>query len=98
MGYQESPLVQLDRLLETWEKLGEGERNVLMVFLMRLYAGQRKFGKLTRDKKDWKYEALEEAIDGAVYLACALESQSAKAYDSALADAEAEVTGVRNHS
>lgn len=81
-------------LLETWEKLGEGERNILMTFLMRLYAGQRKFGPLTRDKKDWKYESIEEALDLAVYLSCALESKAHKAFHSAVEDAIAEVTVV----
>lgn len=82
---------QLDRLLETWTKLGEGERNILMTFLMRLWAGQRRHGPLTRDKKDWTYEALEEALDGCVYLSCALERKSNMAFDAALLDAETEV-------
>ena len=90
----ESQFAQLDRLLETWEKLGEGERNILLTFTMRLYAGQRKFGPLRRDKKDWKYEAIEEALDLAVYLSCALEDKAFKAFQSMQADAEIEVKGV----
>jgi hypothetical protein len=86
---------QLERLLDTWEKLGEGERNVLMVYVMRLYAGQRKFGKLSRTKRDWTYEALEEAVDAAVYLSCALEAKSSDAFNNALKDAEDEVRANR---
>jgi hypothetical protein len=58
---------------------------------MRLKAGQRLHGKLSRDKKDWTYEALEEVLDACVYMSCALEASSGKAFDSAVADAEREV-------
>jgi hypothetical protein len=90
-----NPIEQLERLLATWEKLGQGERNILLVFLMRLYAGQRKYGKLDTNKKDWTYEALEEALDMAVYMSCALQAKSEKAFNAAVSDAEKEVLSAK---
>lgn len=82
----------LDQLLTAWEKLGPRERKALLAIGMRLWAGQRKFGKLTIDKKDWAYEAVEEALDAAVYLAALLNDKTDKAIASMVSDAENEVT------
>lgn len=91
----ETPVTQLDRLLTYWTKLGQGERNVLLTFTARLAAGQRKYGPLARDKKNWTYEALEEALDGAVYLSAALEAESARAYYAMVKDEEQSVTDAK---
>jgi hypothetical protein len=88
--------MELDQLLDAWEKLGPRERKVLLTVAMRIQAGQRRHGLLATDKKDWTYEALEEAIDASVYLACALNDRTEKAFAAMVADAEREVTeGVR---
>ena len=83
--------MNLDRLLDVWEKLGERERQVLVTLGQRLYVGQKRHGKLSIDKKDWTYEAIEEALDGSIYLTCALSDRVDKAFNNAVADAEAEV-------
>ncbi len=62
----------LSIVLETWEKLGEVEKRVLSTLATRIYAGQRRYGKLEYDKKAWTWEATEEALDQSVYLACEL--------------------------
>ncbi len=66
-----------------------------MVYTMRLLNGQRKFGKLNPDKKDWTYEALEEALDYGVYMACALHQKAQKAFQASLSDTETEVKEAR---
>lgn len=81
----------VDNLLETWTHLGERERKVLLTVGMRLLAGQRIHGKLSVDKKDWTYEALEEHLDATVYLAAALSDKADKAFRRMVSDAEAEV-------
>ncbi len=43
------------------------EREVLDMFAMRLLAGQRAYGLLREDKKDWAKESLEECLDNSVY-------------------------------
>lgn len=48
------------------------ERSVLNTIAWRLYAGQRKYGKLEETKKEWTWEAAEEGLDQSVYLAAAL--------------------------
>lgn len=83
---------QLNNLLEAWENLGERERKILCTFAMRLWAGQRRYGQLTVGKKDWTYEAIEEALDASVYLACLLNDKTDKAFNAMVADAEKEVT------
>ena len=89
--YQEHHLTQLDRFLGLWEKLQLGERNILLVFMQRLYNGQKKFGPIDRAKRLWTYEALEEALDASVYLAAALEARAYEAYESSVEQEEAEV-------
>lgn len=86
-----SGLGKLEHLLNTWEKLGERERKVFHTIGMRLLAGQRRHGLLTVGKKDWSYEAIEEAMDASVYLACALNDHTDKAFDAMVTDAEDEV-------
>lgn len=89
--YQDNHFVQLERLLTVWERLEQGERNIFLVLGNRILAGQRLHGPLTRDKKDWPYEALEEHLDSCVYMACALEASSAKAYEHSIRNEENEV-------
>jgi hypothetical protein len=62
----------VDSLLTVWEKLGMMERSVLNTLAWRLYSGQRKYGKLEENKKEWTWEAAEEGLDQAVYLAASL--------------------------
>lgn len=59
----------LEIILDMWEKLGVMEREVLSTLALRLYAGQRKYGKLEENKKPWTWETAEEAMDASVYLA-----------------------------
>jgi hypothetical protein len=56
------------------EQLGTDELAVLAVIAERLRLGQRQYGALdaVHDRRDWTHEALEEALDLAVYLAAAL--------------------------
>ena len=81
----------MNQLLDLWEKLAERERLCFLTYGMRLHAGQRKFGPLTKAKKDWSYEAIEEALDASVYLTALLNDRAEKAFDSMVSDAEAEV-------
>lgn len=53
-----------------WDELGPNERAVLLTLANRLFAGQSRYGKLEPNKKDWKKEAYEEALDMSVYAAC----------------------------
>ncbi len=84
--------MQLDQLLNVWEKLAERERLCFMTIGMRLLAGQRKFGPLTLGKKNWEYESLEECLDSSIYLAAALNDSADLAFANAVKDAEDEVT------
>ncbi len=81
----------LDTLLNAWENLGVRERKLVLVYMMRLWNGQRKYGKISLQKKQWRYEALEEALDACVYLSAALEDSSELAFEHAVEDAENEV-------
>lgn len=65
---QVSNAAGVETLLEVWEKLGNTERKVLLTIMWRLYAGQRKYGLLENNKKEWDMEAIEEAMDASVYL------------------------------
>lgn len=82
---------KLDRLLSVWEKLGERERLVLLTFASRLWNGQRKYGPLKVGKKDWAYEAIEEALDASVYLTALLQDKVELAFERAAKEAEEEV-------
>ncbi len=82
----------LENMLTVWEKLGPREKQVLLTFAWRMAAGQRKYGPMSFAKKDWPYEALEEVLDACVYMSAALCDKTDKAFDKAVADAEAEVT------
>lgn len=53
-----------------WDELGTNERAVLLTLANRLFAGQSRYGKLEPNKKNWKKEAYEEALDMSVYAAC----------------------------
>lgn len=79
---------ELDMLLEVWERLATRERKVALAYLWRLYAGQKKFGPLTIGKKDWSYEAIEEALDSSVYLTAMLVDRADLALMNAVKDAE----------
>jgi len=84
-------LNSLDSLLNVWEKLGERERVITLTFLHRLYAGQRKYGKISPGKKSWGYEAIEEALDASVYLSCMLQDKADTALEAAMVVETAEV-------
>ncbi len=87
--------MQLDQLLTVWEKLAARERLCLLTLGARLAAGQRKFGPLSAGKKDWKYEAVEEALDASIYLTALLNDSVEKAFDNMVSDAEAEVLAAK---
>ena len=78
----------IENMLRAWEHLGMRERKVLLAFAWRLLAGQKRHGKLSYDKKDWNYEAIEEALDASVYLTALLNDRSEKAFRTAVQDAE----------
>lgn len=65
-----------------WADMGPRERRVLTEFAVRLLAGQRAYGQLTQNKKNWRKEAKEEALDMAVYLCAALEDDKESDLDS----------------
>lgn len=52
--------------------LNADETEVLTVILRRLWLGRGLYGPLgiATDSRDWNNEALEEHLDGLVYLAC----------------------------
>ena len=83
--------MELDAILDIWEKLGPRERLILMTFGQRMLNGQRKYGKITVGKKDWTYEAIEEALDCAVYLTAKLQDKVEMAFSTAVSDAEKEI-------
>lgn len=85
----------LNHLLDVYEKLGERERLVLGTYAQRLWNGQRKYGPMTLAKKDWPYEAIEEALDASVYLAAMLNDRVEIAFTKALKEAEDEAKGNR---
>jgi hypothetical protein len=58
----------LRNLLDIWEELAPRERRALTLYARRISRGQQLFGKLTKDKKNWAKETVEEAIDASVYL------------------------------
>ena len=88
----QKPRASLETLLDLYERLGAREKLVLQTFGQRLYAGQRRYGVLTEGKKDWKYEAIEEALDASVYLTALLNDSVDRAFDAMVSDAEKEVT------
>lgn len=82
--------MQLEQLLELWDKLAERERMLFLTYGQRLHAGQRRFGPLTPNKRKWGFEAIEEALDAAVYLGALLQDHVEEAYNSAVKAAEEE--------
>lgn len=54
-------------------ELGDREMRLLQDVAGRLLMGQKAYGKLTKKKKKWRREALEEAMDGMVYLGAAIQ-------------------------
>lgn len=58
----------LDSLLDCWEFLGKKEKAIVVLFAKRVLAGQRKYGEVSTDKKNWTWESLEETLDGSFYL------------------------------
>ena len=83
--------LDLERLLYQWENLKERERKVLLTFAQRLLNGQRKYGAMSQDKKDWPYEAIEEVLDACVYMTACLNDRVDKAFNEAVAVEEKEV-------
>jgi len=62
-----------DTVVALWARLGERERRVVKRFVERLYEGQKLYGTLTKDKKNWRKETQEEALDASGYLCAQLE-------------------------
>lgn len=69
-----TPTAEAQELLELVDALGPDERRVLLAVARRLAMGQRQYGALdvAGDRRDWRKEAAEEALDASVYLACEL--------------------------
>jgi len=65
-----SPELAPRALRASWDALGEDERRVLVTIAERLRRGRDQYGALTiaTDRRDWRREAHEEALDLAVYL------------------------------
>jgi hypothetical protein len=63
------------RLMAVAELLGDRELKCLTRIARRLLAGQVAYGELSPGKKNWKREAMEEAMDMSVYLAALLEDE-----------------------
>jgi hypothetical protein len=63
-----------ERLVEICAELGADELGVLLLVAERLAKGRWRYGALNvaTDGRDFRTEALEEAADGLVYVACAL--------------------------
>lgn len=53
--------------------LGPREKRLLFHAGKRLLMGQNAFGELAKGKKRWSKEALEEMLDGIVYVGAALQ-------------------------
>ena len=53
-------------------QLNDDERDVLLAVAKRLAMGREVYGPLSiaHDPRDWRKEAHEEFLDGAIYLAC----------------------------
>lgn len=64
------------KLSTVWHQLAGREKRVLMDVAERLLMGQKAYGELSYGKKSWCREALEEAMDGMVYLGAALQDLS----------------------
>ena len=58
----------IEHILTAWENFGPIEKELVHEFVCRLWAGQDAYGKIKINKKNWTREAIEEAIDQAVYL------------------------------
>lgn len=70
------PMTGTLKLSTVWNQLAVRERRVLMDVAERLLMGQKAYGELSYGKKKWCREALEEAMDGMVYLGAALQDLS----------------------
>jgi hypothetical protein len=70
----DKPETPHDELLVVVEGLGPDERAVLLAIAKRLAHGRRHYGPLDvrGDRRDWRGEAAEEALDLSVYMACEL--------------------------
>jgi hypothetical protein len=64
----------LSRLTAVAADLGADELAVLLLVAERLDKGRERYGALNveRDRRDFAVEALEEAADALVYVACGL--------------------------
>ena len=65
---------RLDPLVAAAAQLGSDELAVLTLVAERLVQGRQRYGALhvAADPRDFRREALEEAADGLVYVACGL--------------------------
>lgn len=64
----------VEKLAEIASTLNDDERAVLVLLAKRLAMGRKAYGALNLevDKRDWRKEASEEALDLAVYMSCSL--------------------------
>ena len=60
--------LQLGELLKVWKDLEPRERRAVLLYASRVLQGQKLFGPVFKNKKNWAKEALEEGIDASVYL------------------------------
>jgi len=68
-----APDALLDRLRAILDRLEGDELAVAAMVLERLDVGRERYGVLdVRGGRRWRREALEEMVDGAVYMSCAL--------------------------
>jgi hypothetical protein len=60
-----------EELAVTLDELGADELRVVLLVAQRLAVGRKAYGPLDikGDRRDWRHEASEEALDCAVYLA-----------------------------
>jgi hypothetical protein len=65
------PAAELSNVLQ---ELGPDELRVLLAIARRLAVGRVQYGALDirGDRRDWRKEAMEEACDLSVYMACEL--------------------------
>lgn len=48
-------------------EMGDMELQAMRIFQQRILQGQKAFGALSPNKKDWQKEMMEECVDGSVY-------------------------------
>lgn len=62
----------MEELLANFPMLEAREQEVVLRFVRRILDGQLAYGPLTKGKKNWAKEVLEENLDSCVYTLAAL--------------------------